>query len=94
MIIRKPASAGTLESSDCMVTVLPADGGRLELEIESPVLAQYGDAIRQTAERTLRELSVEGGAVRIQDKGALDCVIAARVETAVLRAAGETGGVR
>ena len=41
-LIRK-AVAGTLESSDALVEVSPAPG--VELEIESAVMAQFGDAI-------------------------------------------------
>lgn len=83
-IIRE-ASAGTVESSDALVQITPADG--LELEIESVVLPQYGAAIRAAALETLGALGVAKAHVRILDRGALDCVIRARVETAALRAA-------
>lgn len=94
MMISKPAIAGTLESSDCMVTVMPGRTAGISLEIESVVLKQYGDAIRQVAEETIRSLGVEQAFVKIQDRGALDCVIAARVETAILRTqTGKDGAV-
>lgn len=86
MNILKPAIAGTLESSDCMITVMPSQGRTVELEINSVVYRQYGEAIRNVVEETLRNLGVREANVRIQDMGALDCVIAARVETAVKRA--------
>ena len=41
MEIRNAAVAGTLESSDCMVSIEPAGKG-IELEIESAVYRQYG----------------------------------------------------
>ncbi len=85
MIIEKSAAAGTLESSDCLVTVEPHENG-IELEISSVVLEQYGDEIRSTVLDTLKELDVQSAHVHIQDKGAMNCVIAARVETAVMRA--------
>jgi len=84
MKIEKSAVAGTLESSDCLVSIEPHEGG-IELEISSVVLAQYGEEIRSTVLDTLRSLGVESAAVHVQDKGALNCVIAARVETAVMR---------
>ena len=84
MFIEKPAAAGTLESSDCLVTVEPAQGG-IMLEVDSVVLLQYGEEIRSTVMETLRSLEVQSACVRVQDKGALNCVIAARVEAAVLR---------
>ena len=82
-VIRQ-ASAGTLESSDVLVTVEPNDQG-LDIDIESVVKAQFGAAIRETVEEVLREMDVDAARVSIVDRGALDCVIRARVETAVLR---------
>lgn len=88
MHIQKRAIAGTLESSDAMVEVLPAESG-LQLEIESVVFDQYGDAIKAVAQDTLNRLGVDQGRVLITDRGAIDCVLAARVEAAVLRAGRE-----
>lgn len=83
MVIEKAAMAGTLESSDAQVTVEPANS--LDVSIESSVLNQYGRAIKATVFETLERLGVETGVVHIQDKGALDCTIKARVEAAVFR---------
>ena len=85
MEIKKTAVAGTLESSDCMVTVEPADKG-LQLELESAVIRQYGRRIRQVASETLKRLGVRNARVSIVDKGALDCTIKARIECAAARA--------
>ena len=82
------ATAGTLESSDVFVTLEPWENG-LEIEIDSVVKNQYGDAIRQAVEDVLREQNVTSARVSIVDRGALDCVIRARVETAVMRGKGE-----
>lgn len=92
MTIIKPAVAGTLESSDCMVTVFPSEGQGVIFEINSVVLPQYGDAIRKVAEDTVKTLDVRQGTVKIQDMGALDCVIAARVEAAIRRSQMEKRG--
>ena len=86
-IIRR-VSAGTLESSDVFVTVEPHDGG-VEIEIDSVVKSQYGDAIHAAVTDVLKEQQIESARVTIVDRGALDCVIRARVETAVLRGKGE-----
>ena len=56
MVIQKPAIAGTLESSDCMVTVEPGDGG-IELDLDSSVIRQYGKQIRKVIFSTLERLS-------------------------------------
>ena len=87
MNITSIAVAGTLESSDIYVEVEPSDA--LELNIESVVLSQYGDEIRATILSVLEELGVKSGRISVQDKGAIDCTIRARVETAVRRAGGE-----
>lgn len=88
MRIVKSAVAGTLESSDCLVAITPTDTEGVSFEIDSVVFNQYGDAIRKVAEDTAKGLGVTGASFRIQDRGAFDCVIAARVETAVMRASG------
>ena len=81
------ATAGTLESSDVFVTLEPHDG--LQIEINSVVKEQFGDMILHTVEEVLGELDVRNAKLSIVDRGALDCVIRARVETAVLRGKGE-----
>ena len=82
------AVAGTLESSDVFVTLEPNASG-LEIEIDSVVQNQFGDAIRKVAEEVLSEQNVQFAKLSIVDRGALDCVIRARVETAVLRGKGD-----
>ena len=81
------ATAGTLESSDVFVTLEPHDG--LQIDIDSVVKNQYGEAILHTVEDVLNELNVRNAKLSIVDRGALDCVIRARVETAVLRGKGD-----
>ena len=83
MIILKSAVAGTLESSDAMVTVEPGEG--LTLELSSSVMNQYGRQIRATVLETLDRLEVRDAVVTVVDKGALDCTLKARVECAVFR---------
>ena len=50
---------------------------------------QFGDDIRRVVGEVLSEQGVEQAKVHLVDRGALDCVIRARVETAILRAKGE-----
>jgi len=84
MEIKKPAVAGTLESSDCMVTVEPGQG-QVELDLDSAVIRQYGKQIRKVIYETLDRLDVKNAKLTVVDKGALDCTIKARVECAVYR---------
>ena len=84
MQILKPATAGTLESSDLMVTLEPGTDG-IELSLTSSVMNQYGRQIKKTVLETLDRLEVRDAKVTVVDKSALDCTIKARVECAVLR---------
>ena len=84
MEIKKAAVAGTLESSDAMVTIEPNEKG-IEFELESTVINQFGHSIRKTVLETLERLGVTDAKVRVVDKGALDCTLKARVEGAVYR---------
>ncbi len=86
MEILKSAVAGTLESSDAMVTVEPGQG--VSLELSSSVMNQYGRQIRATVLETLERLEVRDAHVTVVDKGALDCTLKARVECAVFRSCG------
>jgi citrate lyase subunit gamma (acyl carrier protein) len=87
MKIVKEALAGTLESSDLMVKVAPADDDRLQVVITSEVIRQFGVQINAVVRETLGRLAVTAGVIVVEDKGALDCAIRARVQTAVLRGA-------
>ena len=53
MVLKKTAVAGTLESSDVMVTVTPNPGRGVEIELESEVKAAFGAAI-EAAKRGCR----------------------------------------
>ena len=83
MEILKSAAAGTLESSDCMVTVEPGEG--ITLDLSSSVMNQYGRQIKAAVLETLERLGVQNANVTVVDKGALDCTLKARVECAVFR---------
>ena len=83
MEILKSASAGTLESSDAYVEISPADS--LSLEIESVVKEQFGQEIEAAVLDVLKEQNIDAALVKVIDRGALECVIRARVETAALR---------
>ena len=82
--IIKEAIAGTDEKSDAIVTVAPGENG-LQLEIRSVVMNQFGPAIEASVREVLAQMGVTNAIVKVADRGALDCVLRARVETAVLR---------
>ncbi|WP_312645393.1 citrate lyase acyl carrier protein [Hydrogenoanaerobacterium sp.] len=90
MRIKNVALAGTMESSDIMVTLEPNETDGLVVELDSTVEKQFGREIRRVIGETLLELGVDNAKVTAVDKGALDCAIRARVKTAAYRASGET----
>ena len=87
MQIRRKATAGTSQSSDLMVVVEPSD--TLQVEIESTVKKQYEHLIRARIQEPLARLGVTAARIRVNDRGALDYAIDARVEAALRRAAEE-----
>jgi citrate lyase subunit gamma (acyl carrier protein) len=79
--------AGTIESNDIMITLVPGpQGSGITIELESIVLAQYGEAIRQVIASVLSDRAVTDMHVRAVDRGALDCTIRARMLAALSRA--------
>ena len=88
MQLKHNAIAGTLESSDVQVMIEPAD--ELTIILNSSVKKQYGDQILETVNEVLNSLEVDKASIVIQDQGALDCTIRARVQTAILRATDTT----
>ena len=87
MELKRPAVAGTMESSDIMVTLRPNEGSGIEIDIQSDVKATFGDAIEATIREVLADFGVNDAVVAVVDKGALDFVIRARMQCAICRAA-------
>jgi len=84
--ILRQARAGSLESNDLMVMVKPLEEEEgITLEVNSIVQNQYGDRIRKIVREVIEEMNAEDIYILIQDRGALDCTIKARVETAIKR---------
>ncbi|MCQ2420578.1 MAG: citrate lyase acyl carrier protein [Clostridia bacterium] len=88
MQIQKQASAGTLESSDVMVTLKPAAQPGIHISISSKLAYQYGESMEQTVREVCREFDITDADIELEDKGALDCVIRARTQAAVCRSLG------
>ncbi|MDR2870198.1 MAG: citrate lyase acyl carrier protein [Deferribacteraceae bacterium] len=87
MEIKAKSFAGTLESSDVFVEVSPNSGRKINLE--SVVLAQFGDDITRVVNEVLDSFKVDNIAITLKDRGALECTIRARVETAIRRQEGK-----
>ena len=89
-MIKQKAHAGTLESSDIYVEIAPAEAGSgIALNLTSVVMQQFGPEIEAVIRETLDNLGVKDAELTVRDRGAVDCTIRARVETAVCRGKGE-----
>jgi citrate lyase subunit beta/citryl-CoA lyase len=69
--------------SDCQVTMELTQSGGIQLKIDSRVEAMYGQANRKLAGEVLAFYGIEHARVQIEDSGALDFVLAARLEAAI-----------
>ncbi len=87
MKLKGTGIAGTLESGDAMIELSPGKNG-IRIDLNSTVKSQFGKYIRKVVMDTCLEFDLQDVDVKVQDKGALDCTIRARVTAAILRAAG------
>ncbi|MBP3726076.1 MAG: citrate lyase acyl carrier protein [Bacteroidaceae bacterium] len=85
----KTAFAGTLESGDIMIQIVPTDKEGLDIRLDSSVAYQFGEQIEKVIRETLLEQGITQALVTATDKGALDCTIRARVTAAAVRATGK-----
>ncbi|RLD90907.1 MAG: citrate lyase ACP [Bacteroidetes bacterium] len=69
--------------SDCFVEFEQLEKGGIQIEINSKVAAYYGTSNRKLVSDLLRFFEVEHARVFIEDGGALEFVMAARVEAAI-----------
>lgn len=85
--LQRAAQAGTVESSDILIMLAPAEPGTgISVELVSPTIQQYGGHIRSLIIQTIESYGIENALVHANDKGALDYTIKARVKTAIERA--------
>lgn len=92
MELRKTGIAGTMESSDIMITLEPRTDEGIDIDLNSTVEKQFGQEIRRVIRETLLKMEIQNAQVVAVDKGALDCAIRARVKTAACRATGQENG--
>ncbi|AIM26019.1 citrate lyase acyl carrier protein [Melissococcus plutonius] len=88
MEIKRTAVAGTLESSDIQIILSENKQRGIQLEIKSQVIEQFGEQIERVIREVLKDYTITDAKVKVVDKGALDCVIKARLTTAIHRSLG------
>jgi citrate lyase subunit gamma (acyl carrier protein) len=83
MKLTKRSISGTLESSDIMITLESSADGKNHIVLNSSVEKQFGDSIRYTINKTLTDFNISNAYLSAIDKGALDCIIVARLKAAI-----------
>jgi citrate lyase subunit beta/citryl-CoA lyase len=78
--------------SDLFVSARVSRSGGISVRQSSKVQAFYGQSIRETVTEVLEGLRVRHATLRVDDKGAVPFVIAARTEAALRRAGAGWGG--
>ncbi len=69
--------------SDCYVELEVLPSGGIDINLKSKVEALYGKSIRKLVNRVLDYFEIQHAKILIEDAGALDFVLAARIEAAV-----------
>ncbi len=69
--------------SDCFVEIELLDNGGIQLEIKSKVEAYYGKSNRKLVNDILDLFEIKNAKINIEDGGALEFVMAARLEAAI-----------
>lgn len=78
-----------MESMDCLVTATEEPAGTgVKIQISGSSAARFRTAMEKRVREVLGSMGVEDINISIQDNGALDVVLGARVEAAVSRLKG------
>lgn len=86
--IARTASAGTVESSDCLVTVSPSE--IFLFEYSGPNSTAFKKRTDTLVRTTLEQYGIKQASITIQDQGALEMTVRARLAVALERAAETT----
>jgi citrate lyase subunit beta / citryl-CoA lyase len=74
---------GKTVRSDCFATLELKESGGHEILMESKVEVMFGDANRKLAASVLDFFGIANATLKIEDSGALELVLAARIEAAI-----------
>lgn len=72
---------GSTNKADCRITITPSNTLQIEVATKNRELLETG--IRAVATKVCSALGIQKGAIAVEDQGALDYVITARVEQAL-----------
>jgi citrate lyase subunit beta/citryl-CoA lyase len=72
--------------SDCFMSLEIKESGGINIEINSIVESLFGDSIKELCMEGLKHFGIEHAILQVEDTGALDFTIAARLEACVKQA--------
>ncbi len=81
--IAQAGNKGEGVRSDCFITMELTSSGGIVLDLKSKVKALYGDRIEALVKDILSFYQIKNAKIQIEDTGALDFVIAARMEAVI-----------
>ena len=82
-MIRTTENKNDLDRSDCHIQVSLTKKSKIEIDLQSKVNKLYGASIRKLILDILNFFEIKNAKVKVEDQGALDFVIAARLESAI-----------
>ena len=84
--VRREATVGVDDKNDALVTVSPCEAGQgILIELTSPVKRQYGEHLEAVVAEVARGAGYTDVKINVQDKGAWDYALRARIEAALAR---------
>ncbi|NQV19347.1 MAG: citrate lyase acyl carrier protein [Armatimonadetes bacterium] len=69
--------------SDCFVTLEITKSGGINIDLQSKVKTLFGDSIIDLCKKELEFFGIKNCKIKIEDSGALDYILAARIEAAI-----------
>ena len=76
-------NGGEKVRSDCLVRIEPTSSGGIRIDLKSRVETLYGRSILELTRSVMKHFGVDNARIEIQDSGALEFVLAARLEAAL-----------
>lgn len=84
--VKREATVGFDDKNDALVTVSPCEAGQgILIELTSPVKRQYGEHLEAVVAEVARGAGYTDVKINVQDKGAWDYALRARIEAALAR---------
>jgi citrate lyase subunit beta/citryl-CoA lyase len=82
-MIATAGNNGDKDRSDCHVSLELTKSGGIKIDLQSKVKSLYGESIVALSKEVLKFFGVDHATLKIEDKGALPFVLAARLEAAI-----------